>query len=133
MNPISPSFYYPTPPPATSAVSNENLFTDPKLLELLRKDLSEIQSRRTLERQNTYRSELAEKTQQSSYNTTAFLSPIQAFEYSSGRPLEANQAARSSFTTHHLPHHQAQPSSYPKIEMVKEIYEDGRIYEGPVV
>jgi hypothetical protein len=41
LNPISPSFYYP-PPPLTSlpVTSSENLFTDPKLLELLRKDLS---------------------------------------------------------------------------------------------
>jgi hypothetical protein len=32
LNPISPSFYYPLPPRTSSITSNENLFTDPKLL-----------------------------------------------------------------------------------------------------
>lgn len=130
LNPISPSFYSPPLPVPVSTISNENLFTDPKLLELLRKDLSEINTRRTLSRQNTYDAQFYQPAPTYT-NPISYLSPMQAFEQSNTRATEniGIVGARAS-----LSHQQSAASNiYPKVEVVKEVYEDGRIYEGPVL
>lgn len=118
-NPISPSFYYPPAPAPISTTSNENLFTDPKLLELLRKDLSEINSRRTLSRQNTYESQLY---QPPAYTPSTYFSPMHTFEQEHARVAESGSTGRTSLMNN-LPHHQNRQSLIqPKMEVVKEVY-----------
>jgi hypothetical protein len=64
------------------------------------------------------------------------LSPIQTFEQSNIRNIEST-VDRVSMISHNNSHQIYPPiqtiSSYPKVEIVKEMYEDGRVYEGSVL